>query len=264
MIAVVTATGLLPLLLVGGCHSVQNIIAVDESTEIRIGQQAAADLEAQYGVLNDPVQTARVQRIGRAIAAASTRPQLPWTFRILNTTSVNALALPGGPIYVTRGLLDLGISDSELAGVLGHEVAHVQNRDSVQAIERSMTYQLLAALVFGNDNSALRTAASLAVEYAVRLPRSREAEHAADALGIRLAFNAGYPADGLLLFLERLQALQGTPRAPEWLSTHPLTSERIARVQEDVAQVASSPRPVPVAVFEEEEGGAAVDVEQSP
>lgn len=233
-----------------GCDG--GIVNIGEDTEIDIGQQAAADIERQYGVVNDPVQTPRVQRIGRAIAAVSDRPNLPWTFKILNTNEVNAFSLPGGPIYVTRGLLAQGVSDNELAGVLGHEIAHTQERHAVNAIERAMTYQLLSELVLG-DAGALRVAADLAVQYALELPRSRDAEYESDSVGIRLAYNAGYPANGLVVFLQRLQALSGPTRTPEWMSTHPLTEDRIARAQTIVAQVQGQPRPVPVVHFEDGE-----------
>ncbi|MHB9106197.1 MAG: M48 family metallopeptidase [Armatimonadota bacterium] len=236
---------------VTGCDS-GGIVNINEATEIDIGRQAASDIERQYGVVNDPVQTPRVQRIGRSIAAVSGRPNLPWTFRILNINEVNAISLPGGPIYVTRGLLAQNISDNELAGVLGHEIAHTQERHAVNAIERAMTYQLLSELVLG-DAGAVRVAADLAVQYALELPRSREAEYESDSLGIRLAYNAGYPANGMVLFLQRLQALTGTGRTPEWMRTHPLTADRIARAQQIAGQVQGQARPVPVALFEDGE-----------
>jgi len=233
-----------------GCDG--GIVNINEATEIDIGRQAASDIERQYGVVNDPVQTPRVQRIGRAIAAVSDRPNLPWSFKILNTNQVNAFALPGGPVYVTRGLLAQGVSDNELAGVIGHEIAHTQERHAVDAIERAMTYQLLSELVLG-DAGALRVATDLAVQYALELPRSREAEYESDSIGIRLAYNAGYPANGMVLFLQRLQALSSGTRTPEWMSTHPLTADRIARAQTIAAQVQGQARPVPVLHFEDGE-----------
>jgi predicted Zn-dependent protease len=243
----VSLMGLSVMLSVTGCDG--GIVNIDERTEIDIGQQAAADIEREYGVVNDPVQTPRIQRIGNSIAAVSSRPRIPWSFRILNITEVNAFALPGGPVYVTRGLLAQGLSDNELAGVLGHEIAHVQERHSVDAIERAMTYQLLSELILG-DAGAIRVAADLAVQYAVQLPRSRDAEYESDSVGIRLAYNAGYPANGMVLFLQRLQALSGTARTPEWMRTHPLTAERIARAQQIATEVQGQARPVPVVLLE--------------
>lgn len=251
----VIAVGIAVLLGVAGCSGggVVSPFGIDESTEIRIGQQAAADLEREYGVVNDPRQLPRVQRIGRAIAAQSQRPNLPWTFRILNMSDVNAISLPGGPIYVTRGLLATGLSDAELAGVIGHEVAHVNERHAVKAIQRAMTYQLLSALVLGHSSSAVQQAADIAVQLALELPNSRSDEYAADAQGIRLAYNAGYPANGLVQFLQLLQRITGTQRTPEWLQTHPLTQERITRAQQLSVQIAAQPRPVPVVLSDQDQ-----------
>jgi len=162
---------------------------------------------------------------------------------------VNALSLPGGPVYVTRGLVALGLSDNEMAGVLGHEIAHIKERHSVKAIERGMTYQLLSELVLSRSSSAVQSAANLAIQLALELPHSRDDEYQADQVGIKLAYNAGYPANGMVLFLRRLQAMSGASRTPEWLSTHPATAERVTRAQEIAAQVQGQPRPVPVALI---------------
>lgn len=252
VIAMVAVAGSPVLLGLDGCGGGSGLVNIDQSTEIRIGQQGAADIERQYGVVYDQVQTPRVQRIGRSIAAVSQRPGLPWTFKVLNVSDVNAISLPGGPIYITRGLLALGVPDAELAGVLGHEVAHVNDRDAVHAIERAMTYNLLASLVIGGNQQALRTAADLAVQFAVQLPKSRQDEYQADAIGTRLAYNAGYSPGGLVAFLQRLQQISGPDRTPGFLRTHPLTGDRIARAQQVVTQVAGQPRPVPVALSEED------------
>jgi len=256
VLMVVAAMAGLPFVLgAGGCGS-SGLVSIDTPTEIQIGRQAAADLERQYGVVNDPVQTPRIQRIGSAIAAVSGRTDLPWSFKILNVSDVNALSLPGGPVYVTRGLVALGLSDNEMAGVLGHEIAHIKERHSVKAIQRGMTYQLLSELVLSRSSAAVQTAANLAVELAVELPHSREDEYQSDQVGIKLAYNAGYPANGMLLFLQRLQAMSGTTRTPAWLSTHPTTADRVARAQQITAQVQGQPRPVPVALIEDADGAA--------
>ncbi|MHB9129469.1 MAG: M48 family metalloprotease [Armatimonadota bacterium] len=248
VLMLVGLTGLPLLMGQGGCGS--GLVSIDEPTEVRIGQQGAADIERQYGVTTTGTQAARVQRIGASVARVSRRPNLPWSFRILNVTDVNALSLPGGPIYVTSGLINLGIPDAELAGILGHEVAHTDQRHAVEAIQRSMTQQLLADLILGNSQ-ATRTAANIALQYAVELPHSRQDEYEADAVGTRLAYNAGYPANGLLAFLQRLQQISGPSRTPEWMRTHPLTEDRIARERTEVARIQGQPRPVPIALTEE-------------
>lgn len=251
LLLLIIACGAPILLGANGCGGASPL-GIDQSTEIDIGQQAAADIERQYGVVNDPVQTARINRIGRSIAAVSQRPDLPWSFKILNSNEVNAMSLPGGPVYVTRGLLASGLSDSELAGVIGHEVAHINERHSVKAIQRAMTYQLLEALVLGHSSTAVQQAADISVQLALELPNSRSNEYEADAVGTRLAYNAGYPANGLLQFLQYLQTTSGTTRAPAWLQTHPLTQDRITREQQLVTQISGQPRPVPIALSEQD------------
>ncbi len=249
------------LLGASGCDGGGGAFGIDENSEIRIGQQSASDIEAQYGVVYDPVQTPRIQRIGRSIAAVSQRPELPWSFKILNTNEVNAESLPGGPVYVTRGLLALGVPDDELAGVIGHEVAHINQRHSVKAIQRTMTASLLEQLAVGNSGRATQAAADMAVQLAVQLPHSRQDEYEADAIGIRFAYNAGYPANGLVIFLQRLAAISGPQQSPAFLQTHPLTSDRIVRAQQIVTQVAGQPRPVPV-VFSAQEINTLAELEQ--
>jgi len=240
------------LLGANGCGGgVALAFGINERTEIDIGQDAAREIEAEYGVVNDPVQTPRIQQIGYAIASRSPRANLPWSFKILNLQEINAVSLPGGPIYVTRGLLATGLSDNELAAVLAHEIAHVTERHAVKAIQSAMTYQLIADLVLGGSSEALRMAADLAAEYALLLPRSRSDEYEADAVGIRLAYNAGYPANGMVIFLQRLMTATGPDRTPAWARTHPLTQDRITRADQVVAEVAGQPRPVPVALSEE-------------
>lgn len=241
----------LPVIMGQGCQG-PAVLGINESTEIRIGQQGASQIESQYGVVTDPAWNARVTRIGRSLAAVSTRPNLPWRFRILNVPEINAAALPGGPVYVTRGLMALNLPDAELAAVIAHEVAHIQNRDSVRAIQRAMTYELVSDLVLGNSR-ATQMAADLAIQYGVQLPHSRADEYAADALGIKLAYNAGYAPGGMVAFLQRLNALSaGQPSGPAWARTHPLTSDRIARASQLTAQVATQARPVPVVLTEAE------------
>jgi predicted Zn-dependent protease len=237
----------------GGCGGSANPLSIDQSSEIQIGQQGAADIERQYGVVNDPVQTPRIQRIGRAIAAVSQRPELPWSFKILNMSDVNALSLPGGPVYVTRGLLNTRLTDAELAGVLGHEIAHINERHAVKAIQQQMTYQLLSEVVLGRSAAATQQAANLAVQLAVELPNSRKDEYQADAIGTRLAYNAGYPAGGLVQFLTLLQSISGPNSSPAWLQTHPLTSDRIARAQQSAAEISGQPRPVPLVLSRQNE-----------
>jgi predicted Zn-dependent protease len=259
LIAIVVA-GLPFLLGNSGCNggSVDNLFMVDEEQEISIGQQGAVAIEKQYGVLPNHPDLLRLNKIGKAIAARTQRTQLPWTFRVINESSVNAFALPGGPIYVSKGLLDLNVSDSELAGVLAHEAAHINQRHSAQAIAKQIEYEMIAGLVLKNAGDVAQVAAGLAMQYGVTLPHTRKDEYEADALGVRLAYNTGYPANGLVQFLNRLEKLTGGAQTPEWMQSHPLIAERITRAQEIVNLVTAQARPVPLTLTTKEQ-----DVQQN-
>lgn len=228
-----------------GCSS-KSLFAVDNQTEIEIGQQAAQQYDQKHHIITGTADAARVLRIGQKIASATNRTNLPWTFKIVEDPTVNAFSLPGGPIYVNSGLLALGVSDAELAGVLGHEAAHINQRHSAKAIQQAMEIALVSDIALKNQNEATRTAINLALSLGVTLPHSRKDEFEADAIGIRISYNAGYTADGIVAFLKRLDALPNQPRTVEWMSDHPTTLERIQRTEKIAADVGARNRPVPL------------------
>src|SRR6185369_17390641 len=115
---------------------------VSESQEIEMGKQSAQQVEQTIGYYNDPAVQQYVSQIGLKMAKASERPNLPWEFHVVNDASVNAFALPGGFIYVTRGLMTAINDEAELATVVGHEIGHVTNRHSVQQISKAQVAQL--------------------------------------------------------------------------------------------------------------------------
>lgn len=238
----------LPFLLgAGGCDG-GGIIRIDEEQEIAIGKEAAADIEREFTVLPHDPQLPRVERLGRKIAACSARPNLPWTFKVVDEKAPNAFALPGGPIYVTKGLLDMQVTDDELAGVLAHEVAHINQKHSVKRIEQALTIAIVSDIALRRADNLTRAAVGLAVQFGIELPHSREAEYEADAIGIRLAYNAGTDPRGLIEFLKRLNALPNAPKTPEWMQSHPDTEARIERTSKIVTEVTALTRPVPLAL----------------
>lgn len=208
---------------------------ISTEQEIQIGRDAAAQLEAEYGLVPDPAAYAYVATLGNRIAAASSRPNLPWTFRVLNTSQVNAISLPGGFIYVTRGMTSFVQSEAELAFVLSHEIAHVDRRHHVSLIERHMGLSLLFTLIFGGRADAT---AQIANVLGVLLTRgfSREAEFQADQVGVALVHRAGFDAAAGLAFMERLRTAQGRDpsRFQVLFQTHPALADRIIRVREQL------------------------------
>jgi len=208
--------------------------------EIAIGQDAAAQLERRYGVVTDSTMNRRLDRIGRAIVSvAERRDQYPWRFRILNDPQVNAMALPGGFIYATRGLMTVsGLSDDELAGVIAHEVTHVSRRHSAKIMEQALGAQLLVGIATRGSSAAIRQASDLAVEL-VLLRGYRGYEYESDHWGTLYATRAGFAPAGLLNFMRELQAREGRDPArwATFLRTHPVTSERVKRLQDLVEQI---------------------------
>ncbi len=212
-----------------GC---ENPLEIDRDTEIAIGRQGAADLEAQYGVVNDPVALQRLNNIGKRIAAVSKEPSFPWTFKILNTKEVNALALPGGFVYATKGMMDYVPNDDQLAGVLAHEVTHSDHHHAKAAIEKSMTQALLLEMVSKKSSQTIKQAAQIALELELR-EGYRDKEYEADQIGTEYAFRAGYKATGLRDLLTYLYKKEGDPARITWLlQSHPPLSKRIERLDQ--------------------------------
>jgi len=206
---------------------------VSADRERQIGAEGHQAIIAEYGVYaEDPALTARVDSIGKALAARSELPNLDWHFTLLDDPVVNAFALPGGYIYVTRGILAHLNSDAQLAGVLGHEIGHVTARHSAQRL----TYQQLAGVGLGIASIASETFArygDLAQTglQLMFLKYGRDDENQADALGIRYATAAGYDpreVPATYTMLKRVGERSGRS-LPTFLSTHPDPGDREAR-----------------------------------
>ncbi len=230
------------------------LFGVSEQEEIRIGRQVEAELAKTYGFVNDPEGLRRVTGIGLRLAHVSERPNLPWTYHIIADKSVNAIAAPGGFIFVTRPLLSFVKSDDELAFVIGHETTHVAHRHAVELAQREMELQfgavLLSRLLFGGSLTAyqLSSIASglLAAKY------SREKEYEADHYGVIYSKKIGYDPRASVSFFERLQKLEQRPSAlGSAFATHPPTPDRIKAVRDELRQmgykVAGEDEPIPAA-----------------
>jgi predicted Zn-dependent protease len=221
----------------------RELALVSESQEIEMGRQGAAEVTAAIGLYPNTTLQAYVNRIGHALAATTERPGLPWEFQVVDDAAINAFALPGGFIFVTRGLLAHMTSEAELASVLGHESGHVSARHSVQQMSR----QQVAAIGLGVGSVLSPTiakygqiaGAGLGLMF---LKYGRDDEVQSDRLGFRYALSAGYDTRQMISvfqMLQRAEQLAGGGRLPEWQSTHPDPGNRIAAVQ---ALVAATPQ----------------------
>jgi len=207
---------------------------VSKSQEVEIGRQAAKDIEARHPVSKDAELNATVNDIGQYIAARSDRTDIQYTFKVLDIKDVNAVSLPGGWVYVYKGLMDEVGSDKDmLAGVIAHEVGHVTARHHAELMGRSTLYGIgIAVLTKGNTRQWVNFFANLNL-----LRWSRKHEYEADALGIKYTYSSTYNPDGLIRFLEVLQTKSKSEpsRFEAALRTHPVTSERIDRAKDDLA-----------------------------
>jgi predicted Zn-dependent protease len=215
---------------------------VSAEQEKQIGAEGHQAIVAEYGVYADPELTARVDSIGKALAARSELPNLDWHFTLLDDPVVNAFAMPGGYIYVTRGIVAHLNSDAQLAGVLGHEIGHVTARHSAQRL----TYQQLAGLGLGIASITSKTFARYS-ELAqtgmqlMFLKYGRDDENQADELGIRYASAAGFDpreVPATYTVLKRVGERSGRS-LPGFLSTHPDPGDREARTTALAQQAAA-------------------------
>ncbi len=211
---------------VAGCLPTAEAALISTKEEIDIGRRVAYDLERQYGLVNDPAMQERVARIGARIAAASDRHDIDYTFKVLNSKEINALALPGGFVYVFKGLVDYMPTDEELAGIIGHEVGHISKRHTVRQIEKNIGISILFGVVFGGRGALLQ---NLAMN-AIMAGYSRDDEREADQLGFYHSVKAGYNPYSMLMGLQRLNDL---PDKGSYglFSSHPEPEARVARVQ---------------------------------
>jgi predicted Zn-dependent protease len=215
------------------------VMLVSESQEIQMGQQYDREVVASIGLYPDSAWQRYIQQLGTRLAAAGERPNLPWTFRVVDDPVVNAFALPGGFIYVTRGLLAHLNSEAELASVVGHEIGHVTARHTVSQMSNQQLAGLGLALGSIVSSGVGRYAdlanSALGVLF---LKYSRDDERQADDLGLRYVRRANWdPREmpGVFRMLERVSAAQGEGRLPEWLATHPSPENRREHIAQQIA-----------------------------
>jgi predicted Zn-dependent protease len=245
-------------LLAAGCATVVNPVTgqtertvMDEAAEVAEGKKAHPQVLAEYGSYNNPRVQAYVNELGQRLAKQSHRANLQWTFTVLDSPEINAFALPGGYVYVTRGIMAYLDSEADLAGVIGHEIGHVTARHGAQRATRQQTAGLgvLAASVLGAvlgvGDAVGQVAQSAAAGYVASY--SREQELQADQLGAEyLARNRYNPSNmvdviGVLKDQERFAADvakaegRAAPSGSNWLSSHPSNDKRL----EDIKRIAA-------------------------
>jgi predicted Zn-dependent protease len=209
---------------------------IGEKQEIEIGRDVAARLLGAAPLLDNPGLQRYVNHVGRWLASQTERPELPWRFGVLDAPQVNAFAVPGGTIFVTRGLVERMKSEAELAGVLAHEIGHVLRKHHLKAIQKGAQASLAAdAISVLNKSSNPEVRDKLVAfgteMYSRGLDKADELE--ADRVGVVLAARGGYDPYGLPAVLQTLQAMSAQDSALALMfKTHPAPGERLDALSE--------------------------------
>src|SRR5687767_10332580 len=209
--------------------------------DVKLGRQAAQEAEAQFPLMRDAEVQSYVERVGerlvRAIPSQFRHPEFQYYFKPVNARDINAFALPGGPMYVNRGMIEAARNEGEMAGVMAHELAHVALRHGTAQATKGQKYGLLAGIL-GIGGQILGGPAGAAAQIAGQgvgvyfLKFSREYETEADILGARMMANAGYDPRDLANMFRTIEQ-QGGGSAGGWFSSHPSPSDRYAKINQE-------------------------------
>jgi predicted Zn-dependent protease len=211
---------------------------ITDQEERQLGEQVSRNLTDKYGVYQDRDVAKYVSLLGGVLGQQSSRPELNWTFIVLDTDAVNAFAAPGGLIHVTRGLLGLSSNESELAGILGHEITHVTTKHTVRAIQKSKGISMGSDQAGGGSLKSALVAKMAERAYHLILDGefSREDENEADKVGVQLANKIGYAPGGLVDVLKKLDARNtGRDERNGLFASHPAIADRIGKLEKIIA-----------------------------
>jgi len=222
--------------------------------EKKLGADEAKKVEQEMGLLNDPTFGGYLDQLGQRLVKESPRQDIPYQFHLVDMSEPNAFALPGGYVYVTRGLLALSNTEDELAGVVGHEIGHVAARHTVQRISRQGPFALITNLVSGVTGFFVPVVGHIVggvgnfAQSLVFSPYSRGQESEADKVGQQMAAKAGWDPIGLTNFLTTLgreeALLADGPRRPSFFDSHPATPDRVkntTKYAKDLKQISREP-----------------------
>jgi len=220
--------------------------------DVKIGREASAQVRQQFPILNDSETTRYVQDVGRrlvnAIPSEFQQPGFQYSFQVVNASDINAFALPGGPMYVNRGMIEAAKTEGEMAGVMAHELAHVALRHgTAQATEQSKPLNQLGTigLIFGGAILGGQQGAQLGMlgAQAWMTKFSRKYETQADIVGAQIMANAGYDPRDLANMFRTIAQQSGGNRAPEWLSSHPDPGNRYDNINREAELLRVSRNP---------------------
>ena len=212
-------------------------LRITQEDEVALGEAVSDRIRQNFGVVQDEEVTRYVSLVGLVLAKKSKRSNLPFRFFVLDSDSVNAFAAPGGLIHITRGALASMNDEAELAGVLGHEIAHVVEKHSVEAMQKMKGIELAEGQTNLRENSQVFDKVADEVYQGMLQGFSRKEETKSDELGVRAAVGPGYDPNGLVRFLHTLRLLyQGESERVGLFSSHPETQDRIKKVESQISK----------------------------
>lgn len=199
---------------------------ISDEQEVAIGKQTNEQILEQYPTYDNASIQEYVTQLGQELVSNSNSRDIPFNFQVVASDEVNAFAIPGGYVYVTTGLLKAADNRAQLASVLAHEIAHINEKHGVKNLKQAVAARGIASTV-GVDSNTL---AQIAYQLTVDLPQSRSFEYEADSSGLEILQQSGYPAEAFANFLTKLQGGGGTP---EFLRTHPSSDNRIEAISQN-------------------------------
>ncbi len=230
------------------CTALGQLNLLSTQQEVEIGEQAAREIERSLPIYRDPIVQGYVDSLGQALARHSRRTDITYHIKVVDTDEVNAFAVPGGWLYVNLGLITTAENESELAGVMGHEIGHVVGRHGARQITKRFGLGVLIELAVGGsgDRTVARDVAGQFAQLGAGLTLlkyGRDAELEADRFAVEETYSAGVDPEGMATFFEKLLAEQESEQedAGVWFSTHPATQERIAKVRAGIAKLPAKP-----------------------
>jgi predicted Zn-dependent protease len=202
---------------------------ISDRQEVQIGKQINQQLVSQeFRVYRNPEINRYINEIGQRLELQSKRPDIPYTFQVIDDKGINAFATMGGFVYINRGLIASADNEAQLASVMAHEIGHIGARHAIQQMRQTAIARGLATAAGLNSN----TLVNIGVELALQRPNSRKDEFQADQLGLETLMQTGYAPSAMVGFMEKL--LKKGDSVPSFLSTHPATSERITALQQAI------------------------------
>jgi beta-barrel assembly-enhancing protease len=229
------------VLALAGCAS-SGGSSVSIEQEWQVGQQMADQVAQQVRFVNDPMANSYVRSVGERIKAQTPMANLPFTFHIVDDPNINAFSIPGGHVYVNRGLVTSANKADELASVLAHEISHNVARHVVKQLERQQQISAVGSILLGQDPGLLQQLVAQIVAGGAMARFSRGDEKEADELGLRFMTAAGYNPQGMVdMFRTLMSQDRSQPgKVAQFFMTHPLTQDRIEDIQGRIGGMASS------------------------